>query len=234
MTRLMLTLGAITLAAFVVVSPALAVTYTAWQSDTLGPTLDDWGTPTPSTMTFNQFDTLGGTLTLVEVDWALQGYVSGTSQAENTDPDHGHLLTLNLSTVVSLYDPSSVLLGSITPTANKTFNATLFDGKLDFGGTSGVTYSGLSGTLFTSGALVSGLAPYIGLGTINYGASSKGASSASGSGNMVSAFTTYGKAIGGVRYGYTQKNLIPEPGTGALMLAGLAGAVLLRRRRSTK
>lgn len=203
--------------------------FTTWQIAGYGPTLTDWGTPTPQALAplFTQFN-LGGSYLLEEVDWTFVGDVSGTSRAENKDTDP-RTLTLTLTAAEQLYDIGGNPLGPpINPTNSQIFNATAFDGVLDFGGTSGVTYSGLLGTDSTGGTITSGLASYIGGGTFSFNASAKGNSVGTGSGNMAYEFDTSADATAKIRYGY---DYVPEPATGALMLTGLVGALLLRRRR---
>lgn len=224
MTRVFL----VVLAAVVAVLPAAAETFTGYQTVTLGPTATDWG-PTP--LTFNQFNpTLG---TLDEVDWIFQGEVTGTSSVENLDGIRS--IQLDLGATLNLYSGLSIL-ASVTPIANNTFNAAPFDGTIDFGGTSGATYSNLSATLSANGTLLSGLAPYIGAGTFNtWKASAAGASVANGGGNFVSEFQTNGTTTAEVRYGYDQANPpsgpTPELAPGALMLLSLVGVIGFRRRR---
>jgi hypothetical protein len=221
------------LVTLLIVSTAFAgpAFFTSWQTASYGPDSVDWGTPTPQALApvFSQFDTMGGSRILAEVDWTFDGDIYGTSKGENTDPDKDHTLTLTLGVAEQLYDLGGNPLGSsINPTNTQTFNATKYDGTLDFGGTSGVTFSGLTGSASNSGTITSGLAAYIGGGTFSYSADAKGSSKASGSGNMVSQFISTADATAQIRYGY---DLVPEPTTGALMLTGLVGALLLRRRR---
>jgi PEP-CTERM motif len=182
------------------------------------------------TLSFSKFDPLLGTLLSATV--TLNGNVLGDGSAESLDSAPA-TITLNLKatetyTILGLSSPLVAI-----PVVSTSFNATAFDGSVDFGGTSGVSLKNLSATgsdadTFTS---VADLAIFTGVGMLSGGLQADGASVGTGSGNLITLFRTQAGATASVVYEYTPA-VVPEPETYALMLAGLAvvGAMARRRR----
>ena len=187
---------------------------TAWSVDALLP----------------QFD--GSLGTLDSVTLTLFGHLEGSAKAESINVG-ARDVTLNLRATLKLVDPvSASTLVQTTPLVSNTFNASSFDGTSDFGGTSGRSYLGLvadSSTMstFTDGAT---LAMFTGTGSVTTKLSAQGASSYLSSGNIDSQFRTKASGYANVTYAY-HTTAVPEPGTWALMFAGLGMIGLLASRR---
>jgi len=174
-----------------------------------------------------QFDDMGGTRVLKSISVFLGGTVSGTAKGESLD---------NAPTVVDLFlkaDISLSLGGSqlaiVIPVADASFNATAHDGTVDFGGSSGATFSNLNATDSVKELLTLGgddLSPWIGGGNVTLVGAATGTSSGSGAGNLILSFATDASLSWMVSYDY---NIVPAPGAAALF--GLAGVVGIRRRR---
>lgn len=173
-----------------------------------------------------QFDTQNGTRTLDCVEIFLKGTVSGSASAESLDNEPA-TVTLALQATISL-SLGMTQLAVVIPVANAMFNASAFDGSIDFGGTSGATFSNLNQMDQTSVTLTApaDLAPWIGGGSVALAGEAQGQSFATGAGNLVTIFMTDGAMEYTVTYSFT---VVPTPGAAAL--AGIAGLVALRRRR---
>ena len=134
----------------------------------------------------------------------------------------------------------SSINGSIVttlPTASFSDNLSIFDGSIDFGGTSGTTHSGISASSSNSATLTS--APNLTLfsgsagDTINLSLSAFGASTASGAGNLITSFTTQAAGTASINYTYEASGgPVPEPGMIGLLGLGLLGLGAARRRRA--
>ena len=181
-----------------------------------------------------QFDPSLGTLTKIE--FMLEGDVEGEAKVESLDSS-ASVVTANLQATISLsnsLDPMSpVELVVVIPAVNANFNATAFDGTIDFDGTSGATFDGLAGSGTQSVMITDAaeFAPYIGLGTFAVSIDATGQSSASGAGNLITQFATRAGATGKVIYHYTPDGQVPVPGAIILMGSALAGLGAARRRQ---
>ena len=173
---------------------------------------------------------------LEQVKVSLDGHVEGALKYENTsltaiDPQ----IDMTLSAVLEVYRPGSppgTLIVDAQPlTSTVDINVPKFDGTLDFGGTSGKTYSGLSAdeSDFATLTTQADLNLFTGTGDITLPTWASGESTGhSQSGNSTFQFITNASAEGWVEYQYEQ---IPEPGTIALMTLGLVGLAGWKRRR---
>lgn len=192
----------------------------------------------PVVPNFVQFDPLLGTLNSVTI--GLTGLVTGSAQAESLDAAPT-TVTLTLQALVEfLVGPTSLV--QVIPAVSSVANLTAFDGTIDFGGTSGISFTGLSGSDNSSVVLTgAALAPWIGTGTVTGLCSGTGQSTGSGAGNLVTIFSTQAGCDVTVSYDYTPSttvDAVPEidaiSGTGALtLLAGVLAVVGERRRRRT-
>jgi hypothetical protein len=168
--------------------------------------------------------------TLISVSWSVSGNIEGSAAFESLDASATTIQTA-LSATIRLQRPDATDLQVIIPVAMNSDSASAFDGGIDFGGTSGKTYAGLTASdsgssssmspadlaLFTAGFLGE---------TISLPVSATGSSTGSGAGNLLLLFNTFAGASAEVCYTYE-----PIPAPSALALLGLGGLVAGRRRR---
>lgn len=167
------------------------------------------------TLSVPQFDPVLGTLT--GVNYTLTGGVSGNAKAENTGGTASSI-ELKLQATITVNKPGGGQLAQAIPLADNFFSASAFDNVLDFGGTSGVTYSGLTASDNTTGSVSAvDWGAWEGTGDVSLPVSSAGASTATGGGDITSAFSTKASATFDVWYTYTP---VPEP-TALAFVAGL-------------
>ena len=184
----------------------------------------NWST----SITIPKFDPAVGNL--VRVRWRIIGQVSGNASFESLDAA-STTITTSLSASIALTRPDASLLSVAIPVVNNADTVSAYDGVVDFGGTSGKSYTGLSGSaLATSSSIaVADLALFTASApgqTISLPVSATGTSSGSGAGNLLLLFETFASASVRVCYEYT---FIPAPSS--LAFLGLGGLVAMRRRR---
>lgn len=212
-------------AAMLIAAPAMATPGGQVCHDvSLSSARTNWNT----SVTIPKFDPSVGNL--IRVRWRIIGQVTGSASFESLDAANS-TITTSLSASIALTRPDASLLSVAIPVVNNTDAATAYDGVTDFGGTSGKTYSGLSGSaLATSSSIAaSDLALFTAAApgdTISLPVSAMGMSSGSGAGNLVLIFETFASASIRVCYEYT---IIPAPS--AMALLGLGGLAAMRRRR---
>jgi hypothetical protein len=178
-------------------------------------------------LTFPKFDgaAIGPGVTLSQVTWELTGGVDGDASFESLDAGPT-TVTMSLSAMIKLFAPDATPLGVVLPAAATSDDVLAFDGTIDFGGTSGRAYLGLTASDFASASSTEAafLALFEGVGDVELGVTATGTSTASGAGNLLTLFQTFGAAEVRIKYDY-----VPAPG--AMALLGLGGLVAGRRRR---
>ncbi len=173
------------------------------------------------------FDSQNGTRVLKSVEITLNGDVVGNAQAESLDMG-ATLIELSLQATLTLsLTAAGTELAEVIPVVNESFNASAFDGAIDFGGTSGVSFLELSGSASESESIntQSVLDEFIDVASVSLDADATGSSFGSGAGNLITQFATEAGLDWEITYVY---NVIPAPG--ALALLGLGGLVAGRRR----
>ncbi|MFW2542146.1 choice-of-anchor E domain-containing protein [Primorskyibacter sp. 2E107] len=202
---------------------------TATYSGSVASTSTNWS----DSVLLTQFDPLLGTLDSVSL--SLTGSVDGDANAESLDGAPA-VITLSLSaTITASVAGFPGLSVDVNPLSSSIFNATSFDGTIDFGGTSGVSYSGLTASDSDTSVFTSGLSPFIGNGTFSLDLSAVGASSGSGAGNLITQFFTDAGATASVTYNYTPPiSEVPLPAGAPLLIGALGGLALVRRRKAKK
>ncbi|MEK8049740.1 choice-of-anchor E domain-containing protein [Ideonella sp. DXS22W] len=175
-----------------------------------------------------------GTGTLTGVTVELFGSLAGNIVVESTDKQ-ASTLTVTLASTISLALPT---LGSpslsVAPQYAKQLQFSAFDGTEDFAGTSG-TELNLSTPVQRSASLSfsdsASLALFTGNGTLNLAVMARDGSTTSGAANFTDGYASQAGAYARVTYTYVSAP-VPEPGTWALMFAGLGmvGTLAARRR----
>lgn len=152
-------------------------------------------------ITIPKFDVAGCTLDSVCV--SLDGHVEGEAKFESQDASPA-TVTMSLQATISLQRPDSTPLVTVIPLVGTSDDVTAFDGVIDFGGTSGRTYSDLSGDKTESGCTSdpADLALFTGTGDIVLPAEALGSSFGSGAGNLILQFTTSASVGATVTYYY--------------------------------
>jgi len=175
------------------VGSAATISYSA--SVALTPT--NWNT----TLTFPKYDL--DPACLQSICFEMNGHVEGSAKFESLDGNPA-TVAMFLQSTITLQRPDNTPLVTVIPLANTSDNVTAFDGVIDFGGTSGRTYSGLSGdaqdTECTSAA--ADLALFSGTGNIGLPIVASGTSYGSGAGNLILQFSTSASAGATVTYTY--------------------------------
>jgi hypothetical protein len=173
-----------------------------------------------------QFDPALGTLSQVKL--LLDGEVWQSLFGENMSAGSSSYDFTTTATFKLDRSGGPTLLTTVPLVFNRAGPIGGFDGGLDFGGTSGVTFDqhalAQSGTYIDLNHL-----DYIGLGNCDFIASASGVSSLISGGNFAKSATTSAAASIGVEYTYAP---IPEPSTYAALLGAVALTfVTIRKRR---
>ncbi|WP_016951112.1 PEP-CTERM sorting domain-containing protein [Anabaena sp. PCC 7108] len=186
------------------------------------------------TLSIQKFDSSLGTLTSVFLE--ITGSIKANAGLESLSASSS-TITANVGADMYLTQDNNQLF-FIKPTNSESYQATAFDGQIDFSGTSGKTINDIMDSEYKNTTLTSDLydlAAYIGSGNIDFLFSATAKSSVSGSGNIVSQINTNAKGTLKVTYNYDSpySTQVPEPST--LLGFGLvAGFGMLSQRKKSR
>jgi len=187
-------------------------------SDSIPLTLTNWS----DTVSIQKFDPSLGIL--LDVEFTLAENFVGSMCFENMDENNPSPFTLRLSWLVALQRPDSSDLVTIDSLREESGVVAPFDGLLDFGGPSGVTFDIDEAETATGSAMPGDLALFTGVGTIELPVVATAESFVSGGSPAASYFSAAAAADVTVTYVY-----IPEPAS--LSMLAFGGLALRRRRR---
>jgi len=155
--------------------------------------------------------------TLDSIVFSLGGHVEGQAMFESLDAAPA-TVTMNLQATISLQRPDTTPLVTVIPLVQTSDDVTAFDGVIDFAGTSGRTYSDLSGddsdTVVTTD--LDDFILFTGLGDIVLPAEALGSSYGSGAGNLVLQFATSASAQMTITYYYQCPSGVEESTWGSI------------------
>jgi len=184
-----------------------------------------------TTVGIQQFNPALGTLNSIQ--FIVAGHVAGDIKLESLDTS-ASIVTAHLKAAVKVSDPSTSFFVVASPSHDETnIHFTAWDGNTDHGGTSGVSFLGVSGDMTQSGTLTNSslFLPFIGPGSVLLPVMATGQSSATGSGNLDTIFSARAAADVTVIYDFTT-NGTPLPSTAVSGLVLLAAGAMTRRRRT--
>ena len=172
------------------------------------------------------FDTQGGDRVLKQIRIMLTGDVTGSAEAESLDAAPATIELALQATLQLELTASGSVLSEVIPVVDETFMASAFDGMIDFGGTSGVSFTGLSGSAMVTDILDDPgiLANFTDVMSVGLTADANGTSSGSGAGNLITQFGTSAGLAWKVEYIWT-------PAPAGLTAFGVFGLAAARRRR---
>jgi hypothetical protein len=204
-TRRTATLAAITLTSALTVSlpaaPALAATVSPPPA-TVPPTQTDW----TMSLSLDQFEPSLGELT--SATFTLDSSVDSTLQVENLSTSSGCTATLGWAATIGADTPTGVLSDNLNQFETEAL--TVFDGTIDFGGASGMTWTttttGVTRTLTVTDP--ADLATYTGTGTFLVEMEASAVTSVTGCSNIAQNISTAAGAVVTVVYDYIPS----EPG----------------------
>lgn len=183
-----------------------------------------------NTVLLPQFDS--GLGTLISVTLRYYGNINGDLGVENID-DKFDLITGTLAGFFNIYDASNNLQVALSLNRSDNFVADPFDGDLDYGGTSGYTFSlstnGQQATVYTDPPL--DLSPFIGLGNLTYTVVA-GNNSIATAGAGTPIWYSLLNSGGTLEITY-ETSVVPEPGA-LLRWSGLIGLCLAIRRQNRR
>jgi len=174
-----------------------------------------------STVSIPKFNPALGTLQTIQ--FTLSGNVQGTARAESLDASPT-IVNTTFSANLTLTRPDLTVIVVTIPIANFNDSFSAFDGVIDFAGTSGITHSGINANdsdFVISPPPLSDLVLFTGAGNIVLPVSAVGSSIASGSGNLITQFTTEASATVEVCYTYEVNTppVFTEPTCGSTYMA---------------
>ena len=214
------------------ITNAAAVTATVTATGEITMSTTNW----TDTISVADFDTSLGTLT--SVSFTLTGSLEGDAKLESLDAAPA-TVKVTLEGQIKLFDLDNNLLNVSVPTTNETFNASVFDGGIDFGGTSGIDFGTLTASDTDGPTTLSSLTTSLTLADFTDGVanvfniSAQAQSNASGAGNVITQFGTRAGAMVSIVYTYVPTPVVgvSSPSHIALLGLGLVGLAGVRRLR---
>jgi len=189
-----------------------------------------------SPLTIQQFNSNLGTLTAITIGFS--GDMAGDGRFESTDSG-ASTVTAQFLGNLNLKLPDNTSLFNLNPSSNVlSFNVSAFDGSIDFGGTSGATFQGLTAAASGQNTYTNSnfLQQFIGSGALNFLFSATGQSVFTGPSNLFAGINTYAKANITVTYTYEvpdqPETQVPEPAV-TVGLGLVAGLGLLSQKKKT-
>ncbi len=157
-----------------------------------------------------QFDPSLGTL--VEVDVSNAGSITSDIKVENTSTSSASTITATVGGSLTLSGPAGLSLQTNLSQNAGTFNASIYDNSLDFGGTSGKDF-GNSTAVGTQSAVLTGAAmnAFIGTGNVALSETAVATSTATGGGNLLVGVASSAAGQVTVTYKYIADNSL-KPG----------------------
>lgn len=162
---------------------------------------------------------------LIGIDFQINGRITSQIRAENLDD----VAAVIAGTVVGniLVTAQGLQATAQTASNNQTFQAAAFDGVIDYGGASGVTFAvrTVSGSSSASITNEADLIAYTGTGSMTITVTPRAQSSANGGGNLQAAINSTGGAQITVTYRYIPNNSL-RPGSYVIRQTGLPSGFL--------
>jgi hypothetical protein len=195
-------LSGLALGAALFATQASAQTQTVCFNGSIPLTATNWS----NTVSVSKFDT--GLGTLQSISFQLGGNIAGAVKLESTD-SAATVVQTNFQATLTLTRPDLSVIVVTIPIANFNDSLTSFDGVIDFGGTSGTQHLGITANQTNSATspppasdLVLFSGPAGSPGNIVLPVTAVGSSIATGSGNLITQFTTAAAAQVQVCYTY--------------------------------
>lgn len=185
------------------------------------------------TLSFAKFDTMGGTRALDSVTFSIDGSIFGSAEVESRDALPTTIITM-LSAELMLIDSLMNTLVVTIPGISNTFNAGAYDGSLDFGGSSGITYPDLTANKYEEATYTDAptLAMFTGMDMASFTFDAQATSSSTGAGNITTRFASTAGALVSIVYSYTDTSIVVSAPTHVAVLGlGLLGIAGLRKVR---
>jgi hypothetical protein len=189
----------------------------ATQSATIPATATDWSLPA----SVGRFDRSLGTL--ASIGFGLTGTLRGTIGVESLDMLPS-AVNAGITSTISLFGPGgSPAILSVAPVVGAGAVLAPFDGRIDFTGASGRTFSGLAATqsahtTYAAGAAGSllALAPFIGTGTVTLPVTTAATASLAGPLGLAARMRAAAGAAVAVEYGAAASRPVVDTGGGLL------------------
>ncbi|WP_353932554.1 PEP-CTERM sorting domain-containing protein [Okeanomitos corallinicola TIOX110] len=179
-------------------------------------------------LSIQKFNSALGTLESVTLD--ITGNIKGDARFESLDAA-ATIIRTEIGADLFLNQGSTNLL-TLNLSQSELFNATAFDGQIDFGGTSGGSFDNIMDQRAQTQTLTDNLGAFIGSGNIDFLLSATARSSITGSGNLATIINTLAKGELTVTYNYSATS-VPEP-SAFLGFGLIAGFGLLSQRKKSR